>query len=286
MANPHNRKYLETKQRRMNHANFQAMLQRPNGSMAPKKTSAVPEPYVATPDSVVVATTTNTDQDNILAGVVAEDDGYCFGRKSVEDAIAAVAAGEMVCVVDDLSRENEGDLIMAADVCTPTQMAKIVRYSSGVICIAMEGERMDELQLPAMLVNNEDPKETAFAVTVDGSKEHGITTGISATDRATTVQMLANDKMTAKDFSRPGHIFPLRAKAGGVLERNGHTEATVDLAKLAGRGNCGVLCEIVSEENPTEMARLPELMKFCQKHDMVLTSIADMQQYRRDTETK
>lgn len=98
--------------------------------------------------------------------------------------------------------------------------------------------------------------------------------------------MLANDKMTAKDFSRPGHIFPLRAKAGGVLERNGHTEATVDLAKLAGRGNCGVLCEIVSEENPTEMARLPELMKFCQKHDMVLTSIADMQQYRRDTETK
>lgn len=112
----------------------------------------------------------------------------------------------------------------------------------------------------------------------------GITTGISARDRATTVQVLADGKATAADFSRPGHIFPLRAKAGGVLERDGHTEATVDIARMAGLSPCGVLCEIVSEENPTEMAQLPELVRFCKTHDMVLTSIVDMQQYRRDTE--
>lgn len=112
----------------------------------------------------------------------------------------------------------------------------------------------------------------------------GITTGISARDRSKTVQLMADSKSVATDFSRPGHIFPLRARAGGVLERDGHTEATVDLARLAGRSPCGVLCEIVSEEEPTEMARLPELVKFCETHNLVLTSIVDLQQYRRDTE--
>lgn len=261
-ANQYNKQYIETKVKRMNHLHFDNTLAKNdvfnNGVMTPKRKSN--------------------------EGVLAREDGYCFGRKSVEDAIAAVAGGEMVVVVDDMNRENEGDLIMASDACTPEAMAKIIRYSSGVICVAMEGDRMDELDLPAMVTNNEDPKETAFAVTVDATEEHGITTGISATDRSRTVQLLAKSSTGAKDLSRPGHIFPLRAKSGGVLERDGHTEATVDLSRLAGRGPCGVLCEIVSEENPTEMARLPELIKFCHKHKLVLTSIVDLQQYRRDTE--
>ena len=307
-ANQHNVHYLETKQRRMNHSNFGEMLSRDlkpqnNGVMAPKK--AIAEIYINSGEedaaNAVKVSLSTAD------GVVAQADGYCFGRQSVEDAIAAMARGEMVCVVDDMNRENEGDLIMAADLCTPEMMAKIIRYSSGVICIAMEDDRMQELALPPMVVNNEDPKGTAFSVSVDANKEKGtytphetttnkryeltllfqtigITTGISARDRSTTVKHMADPKSLATEFSRPGHIFPLRARAGGVLERDGHTEATVDLARLAGRSPCGVLCEIVSEEEPTEMARLPELVKFCETHDLVLTSIVDLQQYRRDTE--
>jgi 3,4-dihydroxy 2-butanone 4-phosphate synthase/GTP cyclohydrolase II len=182
-----------------------------------------------------------------------------------------------------MDRENEGDFIMAADLATPETMATIVRYSSGVICVGMESDRLDELNLPAMLATNEDPKGTAFTVTVDASKEHGITTGISSSERAKTIKLLATPSATAKDFNRPGHIFPLRAREGGVLTRDGHTEAAVDLSRLAGRHPSGVLCEIVSEENPTEMARLPELKRFCQKHGFVLTSIVDIAQYRRDT---
>jgi len=268
--NPHNKKYLEAKCNLMNHYHFDDILSSTkdsiNGDMAPHKTTiAVEEP---------------TAQE----GVLACDDGYCFGRASVEAALDAIGRGEMVVVVDDMNRENEGDLIMAADACTPEAMAQIIRYSSGVICVAMESDRMEELALPPMVTTNEDPKGTAFSVTVDATKEHGITTGISATDRSLTVQLLASPTATAKDLSRPGHIFPLRAKAGGVLERDGHTEATVDLSKLAGRQPCGVLCEIVSEERPTEMARLPELIKFSEKHNLALTSIVDLQQYRRDTE--
>ena len=134
-----------------------------------------------------------------------------------------------------------------------------------------------------MVVNNEDPKETAFSVSVDATSEHGITTGISATDRSITSVMLAKQDAKASDFHRPGHIFPLRAKENGVLTRDGHTEAAVDFARLAGSSPAGLLCEIVSEDNPVEMARLPELKKFCKEHGYVLTSIADLQQYRRDT---
>lgn len=249
------------------------------------------------------------------SGVIANEDGYCFGRESVELAIAAVARGELIVVVDDESRENEGDFIMAADKATPEAMAEFIRYSSGVICIGMEGKRMDELKLPPMVVDNEDPKGTAFSVSVDATKAHGktqplnlcctfsrqcsfnpcqsslfcsvlfpgITTGISARDRAITSVMLAKSESTALDFHRPGHIFPLRAKENGVLTRDGHTEAAVDFARLAGCSPAGLLCEIVSEENPVEMARLPELKRFCQRRGYVLTSIADLQQYRRDT---
>merc|ERR1712176_744255 len=197
-------------------------------------------------------------------------------------AIEAVARGEMIVVVDDMDRENEGDLIMAADKCTPLDMARIVRYPSGVVCVSMEGKRMDDLNIPSMVENNEDPKGTAFGVTVDATKEHGISTGISASDRARTCNLLSDPTTKALDFNRPGHVFPLRAREGGVLTRDGHTEAAIDLSKLAGRHASGVLCEITSEENPTEMARLPELKRFCRKHGFVLTSIVDIAQYRRD----
>lgn len=290
-TNPYNHRYLESKHQRMAHTNLSPLFVR-NGNMIPKRMSLAEE-YVTEGEEMAANAIQVSLQNSTLlevngieteeeAGVSAHEDGYCFGRQSVEDAIAAVREGKMVVVVDDMNRENEGDLIMASEACTPLDMAKIVRYSSGVICIAMEGKRMEELKLPAMVINNEDPKSTAFSVTVDATREHGITTGISAADRAKTVNLLADPNTKASDFSRPGHIFPLRARDGGVLERDGHTEAAVDLAILAGRGRSGILCEIVSEENPTEMARLPELKRFCQRHGFVMTSIVDIAQYRRE----
>jgi len=300
-ANPHNRKYLETKQDRMNHTNFGQMLSispasimsnidisettvSPESGIVLPKRKLFTDKYINDGEEMAAAAVTSCLLDDLSqSGVTASEDGYCFGRQSVENAIQAVKEGEMVIVVDDEGRENEGDFIMAADMCSAEAMAKIVRYSSGVVCVAMEGDRMDALKLPAMLANNEDPKETAFSVTVDGTKENGITTGISATDRAKTIRMLADSKTGASDFARPGHIFPLRAREGGVLTRDGHTEAAIDLSRLAGLSPVGVLCEIVSEEDPVSMARLPELKKFCKKHGYVLTSIVDIAQYRRDT---
>ena len=304
-ANPYNRKYLETKKDRMNHQNLATLLSqdvaRVNGDeavsahMTPRR-STTEQPVVSLAENYInngTEMSANAVQVSLMVedypepteGVKARSDGYCFGRESVEEAINAMERGEMVVVVDDMDRENEGDFIMAADQCTPLDMAQIVRYSSGVICLALEDDRLQELKLPSMVANNEDPKETAFTVTVDATKEHGITTGISATDRARTVNMLADEQFTAKDFSRPGHIMPLRARPGGVLERDGHTEAAVDLSRLAGRRPAGILCEIVSEENPTEMMRLPEIKRFCKRHGYVLTSIVDIAQYRRDTES-
>jgi 3,4-dihydroxy 2-butanone 4-phosphate synthase / GTP cyclohydrolase II len=257
--------------------------------MAPRRPMA--EAYInngteMSANAVQVSLLVEDDEEEAIApeeGVTAAEDGYCFGRQSVLDAIAAVARGEMVVVVDDMNRENEGDFIMAADRCTDLDMARIVRYSSGVICVAMESDRLEQLELHPMVTNNQDPKGTAFTVSVDATREHGITTGISAGDRAKTVQLLADPGSTAADFARPGHLFPLRARPGGVLERDGHTEASVDLARLAGRSPCGVLCEIVSEDVPTEMMRLPELKRFCKRHGFVMTSIVDVAQYRRET---
>jgi len=297
-VNPYNRKYMETKRSRMNHQNLATLLARDplvpaavaaaNGVMAPRRHLA--DTYInngteftanAVQMSLMLEDEQVVEED---AGAKAAEDGYCFGKQSVLDAIAAVGRGEMVVVVDDLNRENEGDFIMAADHCTDLDMARIVRYSSGVVCVAMESERLEDLELPPMVTNNQDPKETAFHVTVDATPEHGISTGISATDRAKTIQLLADPTSKPTDFSRPGHIFPLRARKGGVLTRDGHTEASVDLARLAGCNPCGVLCEIVSEENPTEMMRLPEIKRFCRRHGFVLTSIVDLAQYRRETE--
>jgi len=295
--NPYNHKYMETKKDRMNHRNLATLLSHDpnvpevvvaaNSVMAPRKYLA--DQYInngteMSANAVTVSLMLDDDEEEEEEqGAKAAEDGYCFGKQSVLDAIAAVARGEMVIVVDDMNRENEGDFIMAADQCTDLDMACIVRYSSGVVCVAMEGDRMDELKLPPMCTTNEDPKGTAFSVTIDASKEHGITTGISASDRAKTVQLLADPTTTAADFHRPGHLFPLRAKEGGVLNRDGHTEAAVDLSRLAGRNPVGILCEIVSEENPTEMMRLPEMKRFAKRHGFVLTSIVDLAQYRRET---
>lgn len=205
-------------------------------------------------------------------------DGWCFGRQSVEDALAAITAGQFVVVVDDEHRENEGDLIMAADKVTPEAIAFMVRYTSGVICCAMEGHDLDRLHLTQMVPNNTDPKNTAFTITCD--LKHGTTTGISAADRASSLQALADPASGPADFNRPGHIFPLRYREGGVLKRAGHTEASVDLARMAGCKPVGVLSEIVNDDALGSMARLPELRVFAKEHGLVLTSIADLVKYR------
>jgi 3,4-dihydroxy 2-butanone 4-phosphate synthase/GTP cyclohydrolase II len=198
----------------------------------------------------------------------------------IEDVIAAIARGEMVVIVDDEDRENEGDLIMAAEFATPEKLAFIVRYSTGVVCCPMTDERCDDLRLPLMVEQNTESQRTAFTTTVDLIE--GTTTGISAADRAATLRALANPSHTFKDFARPGHIFPLRARNGGVLKRAGHTEAAVDLARLAGCQPAGVICEIQNDDGT--MMRLPDLRKFCAEHGLLLSSIAQLIEYRRHNE--
>ena len=202
--------------------------------------------------------------------------------EQVEAAIDAVRRGEFVVVVDDEDRENEGDLIVAAEKMTPEMMAFMIRYTSGVICLPLEGARLDELQLPLMVAGpeNSEQQRTAFTVSVDAKL--GTTTGISAADRATTVSALIDPKTRAEDLARPGHIFPLRYREGGVLKRAGHTEASVDLARMAGCFPAGVLAEIVNDDGT--MQRLPDLQAFADEHDLVLVTIADLIRYRRHRE--
>jgi 3,4-dihydroxy 2-butanone 4-phosphate synthase/GTP cyclohydrolase II len=199
----------------------------------------------------------------------------------VEDAIAAIARGEIVVVVDDEDRENEGDLIMAAEFATPDKIAFFLRHTSGVICATLTPERARQLDLAPMVQRNTESHRTAFLVTVD--YRHGTTTGISASDRAATIRALVDPRTAPEDLLRPGHIFPLEARPGGVLKRAGHTEASIDLARMAGCYPAGVLCEIVTESKD-DMARLPDLERFCEEHGLVLTSIADIIRYRRQTE--
>ncbi len=200
----------------------------------------------------------------------------------IERAIEAIARGEFVVVVDDEDRENEGDLIMAAEKATPESMGFMIRYTSGVICLPLEGDRLDELQLPLMVQGgqNTEVQRTAFTVSVDYL--HGTTTGISAADRASTVRALIDPATKPSDVGRPGHIFPLRYREGGVLKRAGHTEASVDLARQAGCYPAGVLSEIVHDNG--EPMRLPDLEKFAAEHGLVLISIADLVRFRRHRE--
>jgi 3,4-dihydroxy 2-butanone 4-phosphate synthase/GTP cyclohydrolase II len=199
---------------------------------------------------------------------------------TVPEAIAAIAAGRPVVVVDDADRENEGDLIFAAEKATPELIAFMVRHTSGVICAPLTIHETDRLGLDQMVPLNTERMGTAFTVSVDARE--GVTTGISAADRAYTLRLLADPATTAADLSRPGHIFPLRARDGGVLRRPGHTEAAVDLASLAGLSPAGVICEIVNDDGT--MARLPELVVFAREHGLVLISIADLISHRRRTE--
>ena len=204
------------------------------------------------------------------------------GFDTIDFAVAEIAAGRAVLVVDDEDRENEGDLIFAAELATPELMGFTVRYSSGVVCVGLTGQACERLDLPPMYRLNQDRKSTAFTVSVDARE--GVTTGISAAERAHTVRVLADPKTTDADLSRPGHVFPLRAREGGVLVRPGHTEAAVDLARLAGLQPAGALCEIVRDDG--SMARLPDLQVFARRHRVALISIADLIAYRRQTEVQ
>ena len=198
----------------------------------------------------------------------------------VEDAIAAIAAGELVVVVDDTDRENEGDLIMAASKATAEKTAFMIRHTSGILCVPLTAERADRLNLPPMVANNLDPLRTAFTVSVD--YKVGMTTGISADERTATIRALANDNAAPSDFLRPGHIFPLIARPGGVLTRSGHTEAAIDLAVLAGLESAGVLAEVVNDDGTVK--RLPELVPFARQHGLKIVSIEDLIAYRLRTE--
>ncbi|KAA0929699.1 MULTISPECIES: 3,4-dihydroxy-2-butanone-4-phosphate synthase [Streptomyces] len=190
-------------------------------------------------------------------------------------AVAAIARGELVVVVDDEDRENEGDLIVAAEHADAAAINYMITHGRGLVCVSVTEERAEKLQLPPMVERNEDHHGTAFTVSVDGGPEHGVTTGISAPDRAKTIELILNG--TGEDLRRPGHIFPLVARPGGVLERPGHTEAAVDLARFAGLAPAGVIVEIILEDGT--MARLPHLAEFARREGLVLTSIEKLREY-------
>jgi 3,4-dihydroxy-2-butanone 4-phosphate synthase/GTP cyclohydrolase II len=200
---------------------------------------------------------------------------------NIETAIRELKAGRMVVVVDDEDRENEGDLTMAAELVTPEAINFMATHGRGLICLAMTGERLDELDLAPMVSDNTAPHGTAFTVSID-LIGHGVTTGISAHDRARTIQAAVDASSSPADFARPGHVFPLRARPGGVLERRGQTEAAVDLAGLAGLSPAGVICEIVNDDGT--MARVPDLIRFCKTHGLVMVTVADLARYRLESE--
>lgn len=197
-------------------------------------------------------------------------------EQRVEAALAALRAGLGVLVVDDEDRENEGDLIFAAESMTTAQMALMIRACSGIVCLCLTTERTRQLALPMMVETNSSQFQTAFTVTIEAAQ--GVTTGVSAQDRLTTIRAAIADQAQPQDLHRPGHVFPLRARDGGVLTRRGHTEATVDLMRLAGLKPYGILCELTNEDG--SMSRLPEVVAFAQQHRMPVLSIEDLVAYR------
>jgi 3,4-dihydroxy 2-butanone 4-phosphate synthase/GTP cyclohydrolase II len=199
----------------------------------------------------------------------------------IEDAVEAYARGEILVVVDDEDRENEGDLIMAAEFATPEKVAFFLHHTSGYLCVPITEQRAEELDLPLMVVQNTESQRTAFLITVD--YRHGTSTGISAHDRSATIQSLCDPATRPGDLARPGHINPLMAREGGVLKRAGHTEATIDLCNMAGLYPAGLLCEIVDQDK-RDMARVPELSAFAEQHGLLMISIADLIRYRRQNE--
>ncbi len=201
-----------------------------------------------------------------------------FKFNTIDEALEDIAQGKMVIVVDDPDRENEGDLVMAAEKVTPEAINFMAKYGRGLICLTLTPQRCEELDLYPMAVRNTDPKGTYFCVSIDAHPKFGTTTGISAFDRAITIKLAVSPDAKASDFIRPGHVFPLKAKPGGVLERAGHTEASVDLARLAGLYPAGVICEIMKDDGT--MARLPDLMEFAKKFNLKIITIADLIRYR------
>jgi len=198
----------------------------------------------------------------------------------IDQALKAIRAGEMIIVVDDEDRENEGDLTMAASKVTPEAVNFMVKHGRGLLCLAMTPERLDELEIPLEVSDNSSPRETAFCVSIDAKA--GTSTGISAADRARTIKVAISPATKPKDLSRPGHVFPLRARSGGVLVRTGHTEAAVDLSRIAGLASAGVICEVMNDDGT--MARVPELTKFAKKHGLLMITIADLVSYRMRNE--
>ncbi len=209
------------------------------------------------------------NQENLLKGT---------SEERVEIALNAIKEGNGVLVTDNEDRENEGDMIFSAENLTEKQMALLIREGSGIVCLCLTPEKCDELELPMMVENNTSAYGTGFTISIEAAE--GVTTGVSAADRVTTVKAAANPDANPEDLSHPGHVFPLRAKAGGVLERDGHTEATIDLMKLAGLNPAGVLCE-VTLPNGT-MARMPDVIEFSKEHDMPVVTIEDIIKYRKD----
>ncbi|CAE6258710.1 unnamed protein product [Arabidopsis arenosa] len=250
-----------------------------NGSLIDDRTE---EPLEA--DSVSLGTLAADSASAPANGFVTEDDDFELdlptpGFSSIPEAIEDIRQGKLVVVVDDEDRENEGDLVMAAQLATPEAMAFIVKHGTGIVCVSMKDDDLERLHLPLMVnqKENEEKLSTAFTVTVDA--KHGTTTGVSARDRATTILSLASRDSKPEDFNRPGHIFPLKYREGGVLKRAGHTEASVDLTVLAGLDPVGVLCEIVDDDG--SMARLPKLREFAAENNLKVVSIADLIRYRR-----
>ncbi len=214
--------------------------------------------------------------------IVDNNENFNIEFDPISDALAAIRNGECIIVVDDKRRENEGDLICAAQFATPQQINFMATEGRGLICLAMQGEKLDELDLPLMVDRNTDENQTAFTISIDAGPENNVTTGISAEDRAKTIQVAINPSTKPEDLRRPGHIFPLRAKKGGVLKRAGHTEAAVDIAAMSGLYPAGVICEI---QNPDgSMSRLPQLKQYAKEWGMKLISIADLISYRFQNE--
>lgn len=198
-------------------------------------------------------------------------------NERVERALKAVLSGQGVIITDNEERENEGDLIFAAESLTVTQMAMLIRECSGIVCLCLTEEKVHALDLPMMVNNNSSRFQTAFTVSIEAAK--GVTTGVSAADRVTTVRAAIAENAKPEDLHRPGHVFPLKARPGGVLEREGHTEATVDLMALAGLKPYGVLCELTNPDGT--MSRLPEIVAFAQKHNITVLTVEDLINYRK-----